>query len=107
MAEKAPTLNFGIQSKDGQVPTFNFGPIDGPANPSINLVPPPTPFEELQQKTKDALLRLLDNIQPGESYPGYVLMVIIQGMFNNNLSNQEMAQVLSDFLEKLSKYQDK
>ena len=106
MAEKAPTLNFGIQSKDGQVPTFNFGPIDGPANPSINLVPPPTPFTELQQSTKDALLRLRDSIQPDGNYPGYLLIGIIQGMLSY-ISNQEMAQFLDDFREKLSKYQDK
>ena len=99
-----------------QRPTFNFGPIDGQANPSINLaplepreIPPPESFQsfhELQQRSKDTLLRLLAMLQPGESYPGYVLMFIIQWMFDN-LSDQEINKVLSDFLEKLSKYQDK
>ena len=108
MAEKAPTFNFG-QSKDEKAPTFNLGPIDGPANPSIDLVPPPPgvhPFAELQQKTKDMLLRLLDSIQPDGSYPGYVLMILIQGMLSY-ITNQETNKLLDDVLEKLKKQQEK
>ena len=124
MAEKAPTLNFGIpspleQSKDKQVPTFNFAMPSPPEQSmpeapaldfgSISLTGAFQSFREIRktrERAKVLLFQTLDKLQPGESYPGYVVMLLIQGMFTN-LSDQEIEEVLDDFLEKLKEHQEK
>jgi hypothetical protein len=102
MAEQAPTFNFAMPKESmTEAPAFDFGSMSSPgAFQSLRE------SLRMQQKAKSLLLETLAKLQPGESYPGYAMMMIIQGMFAN-LSDQEIKKVLSDFLEKLSKYQEK
>ena len=102
LAEQVPTVNFAMPNESmTEAPAFDFGSI-----PSPGAFQSYHEFQKSQQKAKSLLLETLAKLQPGESYPGYAIMILIQGMFND-LSEQEIEGVVDDFLEKLRKHQDK